>query len=116
MNRDYPRVIPRDLFNESKLLKCIGRLILLIHDEETPCKMGHDDNYQKFEVALMDEGALTITNLNISINRKVILFKTIYNRKDSYPLFAEFDYVDYQVFDENGDWHEEFIDLCNMLD
>ncbi len=32
MSQEYTRVIPRDLFNEAKLLKCIGRLVLLIHD------------------------------------------------------------------------------------
>jgi len=118
MNKDYPRVMPRDLFNESKLLKCMGRLMLLIHDDLTPkgVKMGYDERYEEpFEIALMDEGALTITNLKISVHKRIITFKTIYNRKDLYPLFAEYDYVDYTVFDDNGNWHEEFLELCNLL-
>jgi hypothetical protein len=28
----YTRVLPRDLFNESKLLKCLGQLALNVHD------------------------------------------------------------------------------------
>ena len=28
----YRRVLPRDLFNEAKLLKCLGQLALIIHD------------------------------------------------------------------------------------
>lgn len=33
---EYQRVIPRDLFNEAKLLKCLGRLSLFIHDGKSP--------------------------------------------------------------------------------
>ncbi len=29
----YHRVLPRDAFNEAKLLKCIGKLTLLIEDK-----------------------------------------------------------------------------------
>ncbi len=28
----YHRVLPRDLFNDANLLKCMGRLIMLIDD------------------------------------------------------------------------------------
>ena len=35
MKTNYTRVLPGDLFNEAKLLKCIGRLVLLIEDRES---------------------------------------------------------------------------------
>ena len=41
MNTQYERVIPRDLFNEAKLLKCVGLLVLKIHDGENPANVYH---------------------------------------------------------------------------
>ena len=113
----YQRVLPRDLFNEAKLLKCMGRLLLLMHDEQTPCKMGYDVMYDEpFKIDLLDEGSLTISNLQISMNGKLILFKTTYNSKAEYPLFAQHDLVDYEVFDEQGEFTEEFIGLAKELE
>jgi hypothetical protein len=99
MNPDYIRVIPRDLFNEAKLLKCVGRLCLLIHDGATPFPM---------EIALMDEGALTITNLVVIVNGEAYRVKTTYNSKAAYPLFMEVDGDEVEVFTEHGDFSDEF--------
>lgn len=68
MNRNYFRVLPRDLFNEAKLLKCVGRLCLLIHDRTAPESLAFEENGEPFRVALLDEGSLTIANLVISVH------------------------------------------------
>ncbi len=119
MNNDYKRVIPRDLFNESKLLKCIGRLSLLIHDFKIPCKMGLGGpamNGEPFKIALMDDNNLTISNLEISINKKLHIFKTTYNNKDNYPLFCQtFDYSEILVFDESGEFTQDFINYVKSI-
>jgi hypothetical protein len=115
MNSNYIRVIPRDLFNEAKLLKCMGQLCLLIHDRLTPVEMSFNEPEEPFEIALMDEGALTITNLHVKIKGKVFLFKTTYNSKSNYPLYLEYDYCDYPVFTEKGDFDEEFIEFCKIV-
>lgn len=58
---DYGRVIPRDLFNEAKLLKCMGQLCLRIHNNDNlPAKMSADHDGSPFKIDLMDEGSLTI--------------------------------------------------------
>lgn len=116
MNRDYPRVIPRDLFNESKLLKCIGRLVLLVHDNLAPEGIEYEEHGQPFEIALLDEGSLTIANLQLTIKGRPVTFKTTYNSKDNYPLYAEYDYVDYGVFEEDGSFSQEFYKLCNDIE
>lgn len=41
----YKRVLPRDLFNEAKLLKCLGRLCLLIEDDMCKLEYDHDDEF-----------------------------------------------------------------------
>mgnify|MGYP001596767171 CR=1 FL=1 len=115
MNPKYQRVIPRDLFNEAKLLKCMGRLCLMIHDRVCPCEMRFTDNGSPFKTALLDEGALTIWNLRIYIKGHLFRFKTTYNSKAIYPLYVEHEYVDYLVFNEQGEFDKEFIDFTKNL-
>lgn len=115
MNTEYIRVIPRDLFNEAKLLKCIGRLCLLIHDRLTPVEMSFDDGIEKFEIGLMDDGHLAVANLPIFIMGWPYRFKTQYNSKSNYPLLVEYNYCEHRVFDEAGEWDQEFLDFCKSL-
>lgn len=115
MNTNYIRIIPRDLFNESKLLKCIGRLVLLIHDGYTLNNMEMEHDNDAFEIGLTDDGFLTITNIVFTINNKQLFLKSLYNSKDNFPLFLEYDYCDYLVFDENGNYTDDFKNTCNLI-
>jgi hypothetical protein len=115
VDTEYQRIIPRDLFNEAKLLKCMGRLCLLIHDDMTPVEMSFDE-VDKFEIGqLKSDGALTIANMHVYIKGKEFLFKAQYNNKHNYPFKLEHDDADYQVFDENGNFDQEFLDFCKKL-
>lgn len=111
---NYIRVLPRDLFNEAKLLKCLGLLILKIEDNDTPLFSRLQYHHtEHFIIGLMDEGSLTCTNLTIWVKGKMSLFKTTYNSKENYPLFLQSeDFQDIRVFDEAGNWDQEFIDFC----
>lgn len=114
----YTRVLPRDLFNEAKLLKCLGLLCLLIHDGLTPVPMSVNDELgpqDGFCIGLMEDGYLAVANLDIFIRGERHSFRTQYNSKENYPLYVTFDYVDYLVFDEQGKWDQEFINFCNTL-
>lgn len=113
MNSHYLRVTPRDFFNEAKLLKCMGRLCLLIHDELTPVKMTRSENGEPFNIALTMDEFLIVTNTHIAINGTVCRFKTAYNSKENYPFYVEHEEIEYLVFDEQGEFHKEFIDFCN---
>lgn len=107
MNKNYYRVLPRDLFNEAKLLKCIGRLALLVEDHMIEgLEVEHDGS--SFQIALLDEGALICTNVRFKSADQYIVFKTTYNSKRNYSLYLQHDYVDYLVFDEQGEFDEEF--------
>lgn len=117
-NEDYQRVAPRDFFNESKLLKCLGRLTLLIHDGMTPVKIGMIEDFRyssEFKIGLMDDGHLVVTNRQFKIKEHFVIMKTVYNCKKPYPLICEHEYVEYPVFDDNGEWTEEFIEFCKGL-
>ncbi len=111
----YTRVIPRDFFNEAKLLKCFGQLALKILDNQTPCKIEISDSGEAFEIELSDDGCLFLRNYAVTINNTEVFFKTTYNSKSAYPFYCEIDYNDYEVFNEKGEFTQEFTNLCETL-
>lgn len=112
---NYSRVLPRDLFNEAKLLKCMGRLCLLIHDRIAPKEMTFRQNGDPFEITLLPTGELFIDNLHVKIRDTFYIFKTTYNSKSNYPLFMEHELTDYDVFDDEGNFDKEFLELLKQL-
>lgn len=115
MNQDYPRVLPRDLFNESKLIKCIGRLVLLLHDGFSLNGLRFDHDGDPFLISLTDDGYLTISNVFFTLNNNLLFFKSLYNSKNNYCLFCEHNYNEYLVLNEDGNYTDEFKDFCNTL-
>jgi len=117
-NIEYTRVIPRDLFNEAKLLKCMGRLCLLIHDQLTPVDMSASLEGEQFEIGMLLDGSLTIKNLHVNVMGEKFTFKTTYNSKRNYPLMIEYQGSEgeYLVFDESGQFSTEFIEFCNNIE
>lgn len=115
MNTNYVRVIPRDLFNEAKLLKCIGKLVLDIHDNQAPKGLKFEHDGKPFVIGLNDEGSLEVNNIEFIYKKTSLIFKTIYNSKNSFPLQCEYDYCDYLVFDENGNFDTEFLDFLKTI-
>ena len=115
IDNDYYRVVPRDLFNESKLLFNIGRLALLLHKEQGPPGLKIEESGERFNIGLIDEGSLTITNWNFTIGEYDLLFKTTYNSKERFPLHCQFHNIEYPVFDQDGSLTKEFQRLCSIL-
>jgi hypothetical protein len=115
MNTNYGRVLPRDLFNEAKLLKCIGKLVLNIHDGNVVNGTKFEHDGEGFVVGLNNDGTLEINNIDFTINGTSVRFVTTYNSKDNWPLFCWLGYCEYPVFDEAGEYTEEFIEFANAL-
>lgn len=109
----YNRVIPRDFFNEAKLLKCMGLLSLKILDAQLPegINITIEDSGEPFEIRLTEDGMLFVANYPVTLNDKNVLFGTTYNSKSQYPFFCIIDYVETLVFDENGQFTTEFLNL-----
>lgn len=117
----YNRVIPRDLFNEAKLLKCLGFLTLAIHDNELQGIKFHHFGEQ-FEIQLTEAGELHVWNIAFMLKRKAreidwfevqedgIGFYTTYNSKADYPLEYRIGEDFGYVFDDGGKFTEEFLD------
>lgn len=109
----YYRVIPRDLFNEAKLLKCLGQLALVIHDRvKVPrgLSLHHFAEDEGFRIE-QDEnsGALYCTNLECSSCAGDVSLSLPYNSKDAYPLrFVRDEETEGRVFNEDGTLSDEF--------
>jgi hypothetical protein len=118
----YTRVIPRDLFNESKLLKCLGQLSLLIHDGKTrgvPLSIEHDDSdCPGFDIQQDgDRATLFVSNVAVRIDGVAPLNLGLpINARDRYPLelyTAKEAVID--VFNSDGSLSVDFIDHCKEL-
>lgn len=121
MNCIYSRVLPRDLFNEAKLLKCLGKLCLHIHDGNkalTGLKFEHETIDDEGFIICQDDNdaSLFILNIVFTFNDRELYFYTKYNSREDWPLFASFndDHSDeVNVFDLFGNIDEGFINLIN---
>jgi len=115
----FHRVLPRDLFNESKLLKCLGRLCLLSHDELIPVWFEHDtEQHTGFHVVQdASSGDLYCTNLTFGIRGEVLEVVTRYNDRSNYPLlfWANDDDGFLSVFDDDGNTTADFDEFCRKL-
>lgn len=114
----YERVIPRDLFNESKVLKCWGRIALLIHDGCAPegLTVDHDTEYESHFVIDQNPmtGDLYPLNLHLKLNGVKLNAVNPYNSKEAYPIIIEDDEEgSFEVFNDDGTWTNEFLRHCN---
>lgn len=118
-NTDYQRVIPRDLFNEAVLLKCLGKVALWIHEGMLPLltaehtTMGDSDQHtQGFDVRLTECGLLFAGSLRFYLcGRRQVLFVTTYNSREPWPLLWCWSYDGdmLPVFADNGDPDPHFL-------
>ena len=113
-NNQYQRVVPRDFFNEAKLLKCMGVLALSVLDNTTPdgIDIVIEESGDPFDIVL-DEmwGLLMVSNYRVSINDEVYMIGTRYNSKSNFPFVVVYDDTEYEIFNEQGKFSSEFIDL-----
>lgn len=116
----YTRVIPRDFFNEAKLLKCLGQLSLAILDGKKPqgITVVIVESGEPFQIELSDDGYLCVANYETFINGQVATFKTTYNSKSPYPLYCDHyeSGEEIEVFDDAGNFTKEFIAAFSQSD
>lgn len=121
---NYKRVIPRDFFNEAKLLKCMGLLSLKILDRLLPDGVDitiEDQKGSYFDIAQNDyDGSIYVKNYPARINGHPVKFKTTLNSKNPYPFLVEIkagedSLYEVPVFDDNGNFTDEFAAIKNDL-
>ncbi len=111
---NYHRVLPRDLFNEAKLLKCLGQLALKIHDGVPwPLTIEHETQYggQGFRIGQdQSSGDLFCQNVTVRIAGQLLFLRSSYNSKHPYPLhLSHTEQGEIVVFDDNGEFASEFV-------
>lgn len=112
----YLRVIPRDLFNEADLLKCLGRLwILLDETRGHNARLGDADGEHSgdaFEIAQDEsDGSIYVANLSFRIGRiESTLFRPL-NARNPWPLYIHMRGDDFAVFNEDGRFTADFSKL-----
>ena len=106
----HKRVIPRDFFNESKLLKCFGQFQLCVHDKKTnglDITVLFDD--KTFEIIQYDhDGSLSVLNYLVMVNGQSLILYIPYNARENYPLIGLYNGAEYYVFDEQGEFMTNF--------
>lgn len=113
-NTNYQRVLPRDLFNEAKLLKCLGRLFLMqANNQLNPnIRLEHDTSLNAGFTINQDQsdGSFFVSNISVYVNDVLFYHCANLNCKDAYPLILTCSKTDeeFYVFDDNGNLASEF--------
>jgi hypothetical protein len=110
----YRRVIPRDLFNEANLLKCLGQLYLLT------------ERYPNVTLELVNptrhfcveqfpgDGSLFAGNVMLLIKKERYPLSRPLNSREPWPLYATTpDDEEVAVFNDDGTLTDEFKELCS---
>lgn len=99
----YRRVIPRDLFNEANLLKCLGKIVLDIEDGKLPWLSYWHDNEAFNVVQDENSGAIYCSNIQFFAGKKTLpCFTRPLNSRDHWPLYLEMPWDSLPVFDDHG--------------
>ncbi len=104
---NYPRVIPRDLFNEGNLLKCYGKLYIELEKIGLENLLKHFNKDTPFEVTQDESGCLYIDNLYINY----IKFFRPLNSRESWSLYAIYNDIEYEIFTNEGTFTTKFKNL-----
>lgn len=97
----YTRVIPRDLFNEASLLKCLGKLALAAESE--PRLTVYHDGDAFIVLQNPDSGGLHCANLLFCWEGEPMYLERPLNSRDPWPLYWERGSNSVEVFNQDGD-------------
>jgi hypothetical protein len=110
---NYIRVIPRDLFNESKLLKCLGALYIESeHHEGLSVERAYhaEGSRDGFEIVQdQDSGAIYCRDVVVTYRGRVLHCYTGLNARGPYPMYADHEDETVAVFTVDGRLSEEFL-------
>jgi len=106
----YPREIPRDLFNEANLLKCYGQLWLNLEKvPQTQAEMIYINIDNGFDVIQdQSDGSLCLANVALVVRGEHVPLMRPLNSRNPYPLYVVLPDDDLlPVFEDDGKFTEE---------
>lgn len=108
--KHHTRVIPRDFFNEAKLLKCLGKLELYIN-HEGPNDIGLKSEFDNEPFNIFqnpNDGSLSVLNYKVYLGDEEIQLFVNYNDKGAWPLIGLYRGETYYIFNEEGKFIPNF--------
>jgi hypothetical protein len=105
---NYIRVLPRDLFNEASLLKCYGRLWILLDETHGHTARFETEDSEVFDI-VQDEasGAIYVRNISFTVDGTEMSLTRPLNARSEWPLYVESDDACVAVFDDAGNLSQE---------
>ena len=109
----YQRVVPRDLFNEGNLLKCLGKLTLYIQDGYLPrLRLAESALASGFKIEQNEAtGGIFCRNYllvgHLYNDRLPVCHERPLNSREPWPLFLYVEDQEIQVFNHDGTLTEE---------
>lgn len=106
----YRRVIPRDLFNEANLLKCMGRLYINLETAGLPHVVLEHDG-KAFDVQ-QDPGSgdLSVANVVLKVAGQPLRLQRRLNSREPYPLYLVDEHdEEIEVLAEDGTFSAEAL-------
>jgi hypothetical protein len=114
----YLRVIPRDLFNEANLLKCLAHLWLILERDHYQAEFGVESVDEFMIEQDPNDGSISVVNVPFSVRGKPARLSRPLNSRQPWPLYLEMiddqDFDPIQVFDINGRLSGDFRNLINQ--
>lgn len=107
----YIRVIPRDLFNEANLLKCMGRTYINLETANLPHVELHHDGEAFDIVQSEDDGSLSVANVLLRVRESYYSLSRPLNSREAWPLYLTTANDVLSVFDDAGNFTDELIEF-----
>lgn len=101
----YKREIPRDLFNEAKLLKQLGKIELIIN-HTGPNKIGLKSEWDRepFDIRQdQGDGSIFVANYHLMLDGEEIHLYNPLNAREDWPMMARYKGEDYYMFNNKGE-------------
>ena len=112
----YNRVVPRDLFNEAGLLKCLGRVWILLDEMRGHSAALSEGDGAAFDIVQNEgSGAISVANLDFTVAGELYYLERPLNSRKSWELWVEAgddgDFESVEVFDDDGNFTADMLAL-----
>lgn len=114
---NYSRVIPRDLFNEANLLKCLGQVYLNLEQLNIEgVELVGDRIEDGFDI-VQDEadGSLSCHNVLLKVQNGYYEFRRPLNSREPWPLYMLGPIEDTPVFTNTGHFSDQMLIFLNSM-
>lgn len=109
----YVRVLPRDLFNEADLLKCMGRLWIELDRLGTSRARIVEEDVPSFVIEQDDsDGSIYVSNVTFEVDGVVHRLRRPLNARRAHPLMdlgPDDDFDPIRIFEDEGSLSDEFM-------